>query len=449
MTSDADRLRIAIALTALKFKPANQTCASYVLHLRSIFPPSTPLAPATDGSWRTHALALEEDLAKLKKKYEAEQIKTLVGVAAPVSDGAPSGSQSVKRKTKKKPNDKRTDAVDLEAILEDINGRPEFACVPMSDSLFSSFSAFQQLTSTLWSSDDAVTAAQRSLLLSTTTRTLSAAASVLHPILNSTEIPVSSQASTLQTLAFLVNHLVTSSLPFLLRKRKRGTNHPATVSSLLNKLLDVMLNSTLNPLVESFFPLSRHYLTLLFPPTPSKTMLPVDLRPAVLQFFQSAFSPLVSASSAYETNLRATVALTVLRQLENLFPPRRPDNTRLPWTHDNRVNGLVRKDTFWYLCTVLHIVFTLSKDRLTSESALGAVSERQIVDAFTRIVNRCKGKTTGPCNDENPNSDSGAGAIQPATLDLDVIDQVGYEMLLGVMERYWRWTGEVQPNLVL
>ncbi|KAJ7031511.1 hypothetical protein C8F04DRAFT_1110482 [Mycena alexandri] len=436
MTSDADRLRIAIALTALEFKPANQTCASYVLHLRSIFQPSTPLAPATDGSWRTHALALEEDLAKLKKKYEAEQIKTLVGVAAPVSDGAPSGSQSVKRKTKKKPNDKRTDAVDLEAILEDINGRPEFACVPMSDSLFSSFSAFQQLTSTLWSSDDAVTAAQRSLLLSTTTRTLNAAASVLHPILNSTEIPASSHASTLQTLAVLVNHLVTSSLPFLLRKRKRGTNQPATVFSLLNKLLDVMLSSTLNPLVESFFPLSRHYLTLLFPPTPSKTMLPVDLRPAVLQFFQSTFSPLVSASSAYEANLRATVALTA-------------DNTRLPWTHDNRVNGLVRKDVFWYLCTVLHIVFTLSKGRLTSESALGAVSERQIVDAFTRIVNRCKRRTTGPCNDENPNSDSDAGAIQLATPDLDVIDQVCYEMLLGVMERYWRWSGEVQHNLVL
>lgn len=307
----------------------------------------------------------------------------------------------------------------------------------MSDSLFSSFSAFQQLTSTLLSSDAAVTAAQRSLLLSTTTRALNAAASVLHPILTSTETPVSSRASTLQTLAVLVNHLVTSSLPFLLRKRKHGTNQPATVSSLLNKLLDVVLNSILNPLVESISPLSHHYLTLLFPSTPSKATLPVDLRPAVLQLFQSAFSPLVSASSAYETNLRATVTLKVLRQLENLFPPRRPDNARLPWTHDNRVNGLVRKDTFWYLCTVLHIVFTPSKDRLTFEPAPGAVSERQIVDAFTRIINRCKRKTTGSCNhDPNPNSDSGA-------LDLDVIDEVGYEMLLGAVERYWRWTGEV------
>ncbi|KAJ7151683.1 hypothetical protein C8R46DRAFT_1229217 [Mycena filopes] len=237
--SDADRVRIAIALTALKFKPANQSCASYVLHLRSIFPPSTPVAPTTDGSWRTHALALEADLAKLKKKYEAEQIKTLVVSAAPSSDTAPSTSQPpVKRKAKKKPTDKRTDTLaprDLETILENLNHRPEFASVPMSDSLFSSFSAFQQLNSALWASDDGVTATQRSLLLSTTTRALNAVAGVLHPILTSTEIHVSAETSTLQTLALLLNHIVASSLPFLLRKRKRGTTQPATVSTLLNK----------------------------------------------------------------------------------------------------------------------------------------------------------------------------------------------------------------------
>ncbi|KAJ7151688.1 hypothetical protein C8R46DRAFT_1304291 [Mycena filopes] len=309
--SDADRVRIAIALTALKFKPANQSCASYVLHLRSIFPPSTPVAPTTDGSWRTHALALEADLAKLKKKYEAEQIKTLVVSAAPSSDTAPSTSQPpVKRKAKKKPTDKRTDTLaprDLETILENLNHRPEFASVPMSDSLFSSFSAFQQLNSALWASDDGVTATQRSLLLSTTTRRLNAVAGVLHPILTSTEIHVSAE-------------------DFDPSNRKRGTTQPATVSTLLNKFLDSLVNTILNHVVESFLPLSRRYLTLLLPATPSSnTLLPTDLRPAVLQVFQNTFSPLVSASSAYEADLRATVALAALRQLEGLFPPRQAD----------------------------------------------------------------------------------------------------------------------------
>ncbi|KAJ7924384.1 hypothetical protein B0H13DRAFT_2654789 [Mycena leptocephala] len=106
--SDADRLRIAIALTALKFKPTNQSCVSYVLQLRSIFIPSTPAAPTTDGS-----LSLEKELAGLEEKYEAEQIN------------------------------------------------PEFISSPASDS---SFSAFQHLTSAPWSSEAAVSAAQRSLL---------------------------------------------------------------------------------------------------------------------------------------------------------------------------------------------------------------------------------------------------------------------------------------------
>jgi hypothetical protein len=297
-----------------------------------------------------------------------------------------------------------------------------------------------------------VTAAQRSLLLSTTIRAVTALASVLHPILRSPETNVVSQISTLQTLATFANHLVSSSLPFLLRKPKQGSNQPATVSSLLNQLLDALMTSLFNPIVESFSPLSRRYLTLLFPKSAS-TILPADLRPDVLCIFQSAFSPLVFAPSAYEDNLRATIALTALRELENLFPPRRTDGTRLPWTHDNRVNTLVRKDALWYLCTVLHVLFTPpSKSRSTA----GAVSQHKIADAFGRIGNRCRKypdfrtthEMTETCNTPDRNFDNEEVQVRsagpPNTLDLDVIDEVGYQMILGVMERYWWWLGEVQ-----
>ncbi|KAJ4478582.1 hypothetical protein C8R41DRAFT_904623 [Lentinula lateritia] len=80
MVSDTDRLRIAITLTALKFKKPNQSCHSYVLELRSRFPPSVPHAPTTDGSWRTHALDLENELKVLKERREEEQIEYLARV---------------------------------------------------------------------------------------------------------------------------------------------------------------------------------------------------------------------------------------------------------------------------------------------------------------------------------------------------------------------------------
>ncbi|KAJ7725525.1 hypothetical protein DFH07DRAFT_853960 [Mycena maculata] len=461
--SDADRLRIAIALTALKFKPADQSCASYVLRLRSLFPPSTPTAPTADGSWKNHALALEKSLATLKEKYERQQIKALATAAAPVSDAAPSSSQVVKRKQKKKGADKRPDAparADLETVLEDLNGRPEFVSLPMSNSLFSTVSAFQQLTDALNTSAAAVTAAQRSLLLSTTTRALTALSNVLHPILRSTEMTVVSQATTLQALARIVHDLISSSLPLLLRQPTKNASKPATVSTLLNKLLDSLISLVFHPLLESFTSLSHRYLTSLFAPT-APTTLPVDLRPDVLHLFQSIFSPLVAAPSNYDINLRSTLALTTLRELEGLFPPRRTEDTRPPWTHCNRVQALVRKDAFWYLCTILHVLFAPIKDCSTSGSAVrvdGAVSERRITDVLSRIINRCRkcqdsavGGGTDACNDEIPDRDSNGEEIfeGPSNeLDLDVIDEVGYGMILGIMEQYWRWTGEVQQDVV-
>lgn len=48
--------------------------AAYVLDLRAKFQPFTPSAPTADGSWRTHALSLERDHAKLQVMYDAEKI---------------------------------------------------------------------------------------------------------------------------------------------------------------------------------------------------------------------------------------------------------------------------------------------------------------------------------------------------------------------------------------
>ncbi|KAJ7617957.1 hypothetical protein FB45DRAFT_933008 [Roridomyces roridus] len=392
--SDADRFRIAVALTALKFKPADQSCASYVLHLRSIFPPSAPAAPTTDGSWKSHALALEKDLEKMKEKYQAEQISH--------------GSQPVKRKPKKKTTDKIPARADLETVLASLDGRPDFVCLPDSESLFSNFSALNQLTFVLGASETAVTTAQRSLLVSTAVRCITTLSVVLHPILRSTGT-TASQATTLHTLTVLLHHLTSSSIPLLFRKSKSNAN------SLLNKVLDALITFIFNPILESFSPLSHRYLASLFSPTSSDN-LPTDLRPDVLRMFQSGFSPLVSIAAAYELDLQSTLALTALRELEGLFP-----EARVPWTHDSRVNALARKDALWYTCTALHTLFGPIKDCWTSSGSPGAISEGRIADAFSRIVSRCRGCRTDP--DVNVGGED--------------MDEVGYGMILGIMERFW------------
>ncbi|KAK7064816.1 hypothetical protein R3P38DRAFT_58831 [Favolaschia claudopus] len=453
--SEADRLRIAIALTALKFKPADESCPSYVLYLRNKFPPSAP-SFQDEGPWKTRALALEKEVADLKAKYEEEQIKNLAAPPSALSDAASNNSQPVKRKAKKKAPEKLVEAprkMNLETLLEDLHGRMELASLPTSTSLFANLSVFQQLISALSSSEVPVTAAQRSLLSSTAVRTFTSIANVLHPILRYTDITVTTQLQTLQTLATLLQHLISSSLAFLLRKPKRATNQ-TTVSGLMNRFLDALLTSIFNPIIESFSPLSCRFLTFLFPAKSSST-LPVDLRPDVLHILQSALSPLLYTASIFEANLRATIALTALRELEKLFSPQQAKDGHSR-TRESRIGVLARKDALWYLCSVLHVVFTLSSaenSTLSSNSlTTSAVSERNIAESLSRIIGRCRKIPNSTSVDEtsSPNQDHDRermfSAGDPDEINLDVVDEVGFQMILSVAEKYWRWIGDVQQE---
>lgn len=66
--------RVQIKLSLISSTNTIPYFIAYVLSLRSMFPPSAPCAPTADGSWKTHALSLEEELIVLREKYEAEQI---------------------------------------------------------------------------------------------------------------------------------------------------------------------------------------------------------------------------------------------------------------------------------------------------------------------------------------------------------------------------------------
>ncbi|KAE9397868.1 hypothetical protein BT96DRAFT_1020527 [Gymnopus androsaceus JB14] len=277
MVSDADRLRICIALTALKFKQPNQSCLCSVflaqdpkallnneslerknpnngLASPSKFPPSGPSAPTADGSWRTHALSLEGELTLLREKYEAEQIKSIslaraneLAAAAIPPEVTLSGEQVLEKDasdasknptSKKKTKGKKVNVVDtkapavpapqlhaparldLKGIFKDLNLINDSTLKPRTgeDHLFSSFSSFEQLASVLPTTP---APAQKALLLSSTIRALEAVSRALNGVLASHSSPsLTSVAShrdieTLQTLNILLTHLLSVSFSFL------------------------------------------------------------------------------------------------------------------------------------------------------------------------------------------------------------------------------------------
>ncbi|KAJ7226134.1 hypothetical protein GGX14DRAFT_386808 [Mycena pura] len=183
---------------------------------------------------------------------------------------------------------------------------------------------------------------------------------------------VSSDSMTLRALISALQY--SSEAAVMTAERSSPTDDKKnTVSPLLNKAVGRATHVTFHPVLESLSALSNRYMNFLFPLKKSDT-LPTDVWPDVLHLF-------------------LTLALAAPYELENIFPPRQPTAaTALPQTHLARVSVLARKDAIWYLCAVLHVLFAPAEDGSTSGSASAGTEAfaRRIVDAFSRIVARCR-----------------------------------------------------------
>ncbi|KAJ4495161.1 hypothetical protein C8J55DRAFT_113915 [Lentinula edodes] len=426
MVSDTDRLRIAITLTALKFKKPDQSCHSCVLELRSKFPPSVPHAPTTDGSWRTHALDLENEIKVLKERQEEEQIEYLARVNEATAalaafqtsstgigvQGSPEEPNLVQNSTllpnaevsmktavpKKKGKQKKSNVLDsngvnttkkssaqapvpfkseaqvprkplrldLQAIFKEfqgcdslegrtLNSTPIPCTRKIEDSLFSSFSGFDRLVLAFATHPTPLTVSQKTLLLSSTIRTLDAISRVLNSVISLSSSPSGSLSTrktnsmkTIQTLNILLTHLLSTSFEFLfprttslpedavvqqpgekkrqgkkILKKDKDTSHsrsdPAAGSSnpplplveefspefwtSLERLFGILTTSILEPTLKSFVSLSQHYLSTTFAPESQSIgkagFSPFckfsDIRPDLLSLFQSGYNQISQA----------------------------------------------------------------------------------------------------------------------------------------------------------
>ncbi|KAJ7593144.1 hypothetical protein C8J56DRAFT_856757 [Mycena floridula] len=330
----------------------------------------------------------------LHAKYDAEQIKTLAQSHSSATKG------SAKKKTKKKPSALPVSApITLDSILKDsFSGKSFiFPRQPSTSTLVSPVWEFQQLIC-VWPSKKA-SDSQKTLLLSTTVRVIEAASKVLSTVLDS-QIPQKSQVDVLQTLSSLIHHVLATFLTLVKRKPKDADDCPDP----LDIVVDVLTRSVLQPTILSFGPLSERLLTSIFRNTSSN--IPVDLRPTLLALFRNAFS----AINPRVAGLEECIAMEAIRELCKSYPG---VDIEWPDLSQARIHRMARKDTLWYLCAVLHILFG---SEVGGGRAAGLV-EKGILKAFSELISPFRRSITS----------------EP---EFQVLDEVEQGMILSVVEKY-------------
>ncbi|KZV68942.1 hypothetical protein PENSPDRAFT_503104 [Peniophora sp. CONT] len=91
---DLDRLRLAVAFTALTRKPRRQSCSAFILDLQRVFPTSASREETASvaNAWRARALELEDKLNDIQTLAESErtELTSLRLSNASTTDGPPS-----------------------------------------------------------------------------------------------------------------------------------------------------------------------------------------------------------------------------------------------------------------------------------------------------------------------------------------------------------------------
>ncbi|KAF8640836.1 hypothetical protein AX17_000485 [Amanita inopinata Kibby_2008] len=350
--SQADRIRLAIAVCALRFKPKTQSIASYVLDLQDKFP-SSPFAVTGDNLWRCRALELERENLHLQAKLDAEKIKclTLVANCDSLASGInvttlnksldnPSSSSSASvteknKKTKRKPplvlanneqQPKKPTRLDLRTVVQECsNGASSdenfLAQTSLRTYLLPSMDAFLQLLSL-----DNLSNVPQDLIISTTVRSAEAIANSLCSLLEPDKARLPRDRKHLETLNIMMQHLIVHGLPLLVplsrpnHKRKRGVDDLAPQRDPAGSFIALLRNRVFICVISAMVPLSNSYLTsvLLHKSDACKgkgeegqarrtqssaeykqfqESLPIDLRIDVLAFFQANARLLFTNSS--------------------------------------------------------------------------------------------------------------------------------------------------------
>ncbi|CCL98333.1 uncharacterized protein FIBRA_00327 [Fibroporia radiculosa] len=423
----AQHLRITIAITALRFKPKDQSLQAYVLDLRAKFPAA---AAEAQNEWRARALALEKDLQALQLKYESEHIELLsLRDARPPSQ--PSGESATANSGKKRQKKKANVQVDLPAASVATRPTSELKAIlgdkhttlniPLISSNKHVLSAFQALDIFVTVRSARQSAEMDRYFVGMVTRAIDALNSVVETLLPP-HPTVSASTDTLAALAMLSHRLLTTAIPLLAksdRREKTKTGGHLSRESVLERMTELILV----PLICAFAPLSKRYITALFSdsgkasrqlpkPQAHKRATETDLRPDVFAAIERIVSTLDTLTTggtlaaASCTIAKSVLALEAARQLQALYPDREAAATsgtegsgenastasgiaRRGRGPSERLEQLIRKDTLWYLCHTLHLVLP-AEPRAAPPREQDVLLEDLVFATFSDVLRRTK-----------------------------------------------------------
>ncbi|EJD04465.1 uncharacterized protein FOMMEDRAFT_155596 [Fomitiporia mediterranea MF3/22] len=425
--NDAKRIRILIALTALKHKPKDVSIAD----LRDQFPLSGNRNEGNEnGSWRDRALKLEEEVNELKRKYNEElaELNALRELSRPESNAS-----KAKKKKKLNPAVESRIASDTSATSSRSFGASEdlrTVTAPELSSplnLYDSYHRLFQLSSSI--SSKSSHSMHRQLVLSAT--------SVLQALASSLQTAFDPQGSTKITLTFVngFNTILCSTLSramILLSSLKPNTGKKrpgsAALKVNLDKFFTVLACDIVVPIIKSFSRLSENALLPILSTGRGKRrrgagsdtsgadgMMCGTTLQGLLAILRDILA-FLSASKHDETlQLLDLMKASLISEIERLFIP---DGTTLtievsPFiisaatvsteesktqlvaklSRKDRIHLLARKNALWYLCAIAQDVFSTTTATRAKGSTPGPVREKADI-ILSRLMIRCSGATS-------------------------------------------------------
>jgi hypothetical protein len=300
----------------------------------------------------------------------------------------------------------------------------------------------------------------------------------------------------LQALATLLSYLITAVLPLFISRLKgksKGVAQDSSIIFALDEILGRITTLIFIPLARSLGPLSLAYTTNVFSSNHAVdggSAGQIDIRSDLCCLVRQAMSDLDHLSALAATTLayslsgvRACLALEAVREMERSYllqtteddAPRTttpdPVTTDTPKTRTARIHSLARKDTLWYLCSILFILFTPSSatsaarlkppgghECVSAAKSQNKLLEDMILTGLSNIIGRshlCRCFTSpshnkvAEMNERRTDTGiSGCGDTENGMLGgkcqrrIAAVDEVGHGMILAVIERAWLyWFG--------
>jgi len=328
------------------------------------------------------------------------------------------------------------------------------------------------------------------LLAAATSRALENLSALLRTLLLP-RLCSSASVEMLQAVATLLSYLLTTVLPLFISRLKgkcKATAQDSSIIIAVDEILGQLTTLIFIPLVRSFGLLSQSYTANIFSSkhaADAGTAGTLDIRPDLCCFLRRALSDLDLLGSIAAARLvhslrgvRERVALETVREMEKSFPTQTQatsdtPKTRISRIRTDRIDKLARKDTLWYLCSVLHILFTPSSGSASSaatsktsrnghECVFTAMCQNKLLEdgiltGLSNIIgrNHIHPCTTSPSHNKNIGTNdhlsytgtgvsvcggTGNGKLSGMWHRRTTVDEVGHGMILAVVERAWLYT---------